>query len=647
MLFAPRNLNLEYMKKFNSDSTVEDVRQATDIVDVISQYVRLQKRGKNYLGLCPFHTEKTPSFTVNREKGLYHCFGCGVGGNVFTFLTQYEKISFSEALRQLAARANITLPSYNREKQNDVDEVLDVNEKANRYYRDMLRSDEGADALSYLREKRRFTEETLEKFMLGYAPDRWDGLLNYLRKKGIDERVIEKSGLILKRQDGSGYHDRFRARIMFPVQSPSGRIIAFGGRTLRGDEKAKYINSPETAAYVKGKTLFGIYQAKDAIIEKDAAILVEGYADLIALHQAGIRNVIASSGTALSIEQIQYISRYTKNVFLVYDADIAGQDASLRGADILLEQGLDVFIVELPSGEDPDTFVLSQGSEEFMRLIHEGVNVVEFKASLLQRRGQQNQFTVIQSIVESLSKVDDAIKVNLYVKDLAEKFGLREDAIYQELKKKKPNSRRPAVSYQPSEVHSRQSGAINHLSPAERDLISLLANVDEPLLEVIVNQIDNLDIQNPTSKEIVQKVIEARLSGRQLSAVIDEITVEDVREAFAELAFATPQRSKVWWEEIRPSSETPDYLKWIAQLLISVELEQIEQQLKLLNSKTGDAEKKGLTTEELDTQYQALVERKRFLTDTYRDKSLLEQYFEILRTSTQSPPDSIDEEPSF
>jgi DNA primase len=511
----------------------------------------------------------------------------------------------------------------------------------------MLRSDEGADALSYLREKRKFTEETIDKFMLGYAPDRWDGLLNNLRKKGIDERVIEKSGLILKRQDGSGYHDRFRARIMFPVQSPSGRIIAFGGRTLKGDEKAKYINSPETAAYVKGKTLFGIYQAKDAIIEKDAAILVEGYADLIALHQAGIRNVIASSGTALTTEQIQYISRYTKNVFLVYDADIAGQDASLRGTDILLEQGLNVFIVELPSGEDPDTFVLSQGNEEFMRLIHESVNVVEFKASLLQRRGQQNQITVIQSIVESLSKVDDAIKVNLYVKALAEKFGLREDAIYQELKKKKPNSRRPAVSYQSSEVHSRQSAVISQLSPAERDLISLLANVDEPLLEVIVNQIDNLDIQNPTSKEIVQKVIEARLSGRQLSAVIDEITVEDIRETFAELAFATPQRSKVWWEEIRPSSETPDYLKWIAQLLISVELEQIEQQLKLLNSKTGDAEKKGLPTEGFDTQYQALVERKKFLTDTYRDKNLLEQYFEILRNSTQSHPDTFDEEPSF
>ena len=401
-------------------------------MDVISQHVRLQKRGKNFLGLCPFHNEKTPSFTVNREKGLYHCFGCGVGGNVFTFLTQYEKISFGEALRQLASRANISLPSYNSEKQSEVDEVLDVNEKASMYYRDMLQSDEGSGALLYLRQKRQFTDETIEKFMLGYAPDRWDGLLNYLRRKGIDEKAIEKSGMILKRQDGSGYYDRFRSRVMFPIQSASGRIIAFGGRTLNPEEKAKYINSPETAAYIKGKTLFGIYHAKDTIIEKDAAILVKGYADLIALHQSGIRNVVASSGTALTVDQIQYISRYTQNVYLVYDADTAGQDASLRGADILLEQGINAFIVELPAGEDPDTFVLSQGSEEFMRLIHDAMNIVEFKASLLQRRSgsARDQITIIQSIVESVSKISDAIKVNLYVKDLATRFGLQEESIY-------------------------------------------------------------------------------------------------------------------------------------------------------------------------------------------------------------------------
>ncbi|HQT92424.1 MAG TPA: DNA primase, partial [Candidatus Kryptobacter bacterium] len=613
------------MARFGSDSVVESVRQATDIVDVISQYVRLQKRGKNYLGLCPFHTEKTPSFTVNREKGLYHCFGCGAGGNVFTFLTQHERISFGEALRQLAARANITLPSYSDNKQSDVDDVLDVNEKATRYYREMLRSDEGASALSYLKQKRQFSDDSIDKFMIGYAPDRWDGLLNHLRKKAISEKVIEKSGLILKRQDGSGYYDRFRARVMFPVISPGGSVIAFGGRALKADEKAKYINSPETAAYVKGRTLFGIYQAKDVIVEKDSAILVEGYADLIALHQSGIRNVVASSGTALTVEQIQYISRYTQNVYLVYDADTAGQDASLRGADILLEQGMNVYIVELPQGEDPDTFVLSKGSEEFMTLIGGAANIVEFKASLLARRSGSSSApgAIIQSIVESLAKVGDAIKVNLYVKDLADKFGLREESIYQELKKRKSSQSRYG-----SDSSSGPSPKLPslRLAIADRDLISLLMNVDESLFEVVARQVERLEIQNPISREIIEKVVAARSTGNAPSAVIDELSSEGVRKSFAELAFAVPQRSKIWWEEIRPGSETPDYLKWISQLLISFELEQIEQKLKLLTSKTSDAERKQLPTDDFDLQYQELVNRKRLLTETYRDKDLLEHF---------------------
>lgn len=616
------------MSKFSSESIVEEVRRATDIVEVISQYVRLQKRGRNYLGLCPFHTEKTPSFTVNREKGLYHCFGCGVGGNVFTFLTQHDRVSFGEALRQLAARANITLPSYSEGKHSDVDDVLDINDKAARYYRDMLQSDQGAPALSYLKDKRHFNDESIDVFLLGYAPDRWDGLLNYLRKKGISESVIEKSGLILKRQDGSGYYDRFRARIMFPVFSAGGCVIAFGGRAMKSDERAKYINSPETAAYVKGRTLFGIYQAKDAIIEKDAAILVEGYADLIALHQSGIRNVVASSGTALTVEQIQYVSRYTQNVYLVYDADTAGQDASLRGSDILLEHGMNVYIVELPAGEDPDTFVLSKGSEEFMKLIRDAMNIVEFKASLLSRRSgpSSDPAAIIGSIVESLTKVNDAIRVNLYVKDLADKFGLREESIYQELKKKKSARSNFAATSAPARKH----GTLR-LPVADRDLISLLVNVDESLFEVIANQVGLLEIQNPTSGEIIEKVVSTRRNGNPPSAVIDELSSEEVRVAFAELAFAVPQRSRVWWEEIRPGSETPDYLKWISQLLISFELEQIEQKLKLLHSRTADAEKKGLSTGELDFEYQELVKRKQLLSETYRDKTLLEHYFENLK----------------
>ncbi len=618
------------MSRINSESVVEQVRQATDIVDIISQYVRLQKRGRNYLGLCPFHTEKTPSFTVNREKGLYHCFGCGAGGNVFTFLTQHDKISFGEALRQLAARANITLPSYSSGKQSEVDEVLDVNEKAARYYRELLRSSEGAPALAYLKEKRSFTDESIEQFMIGYAPDRWDGLLNYLRKKGLSESLIEKSGLILKRQDGSGYYDRFRARVMFPVLSPSGTVIAFGGRTLKPDEKAKYINSPETAAYVKGRTLFGIYQAKDAMIEKDAAILVEGYADLIALHQSGIRNVVASSGTALTVDQIQYISRYTQNVYLVYDADTAGQTASMRGADILLEHGMNVYIVELPAGEDPDTFVLSNGSEEFMRLIAGAMNIVEFKASLLSRRkgASSDQASIIRSIVESLAKISDQIRVNLYVKDLAAKYGLREEAIYQELKKSRSGQTRRETGVS---LASTTANSSSQIAVADKDLINLLLNVDESQFHVIAGQVGRLEIQNPVSREIIEKVIEARKAGVQPSAVVDELSSDRVRKLFAEMALAAPQRSKIWWEEIRPGSETPDYLKWISQLLISFELEQIEQKLKILISRTAEAERKKLPTDELDYQYQELVGRKRVLSETYRDKELLGQYFEGLR----------------
>ncbi len=624
------------MSKFSSDTVVEEVRRSTDIVDIISQYVRLQKRGKNYLGLCPFHTEKTPSFTVNREKGLYHCFGCGAGGNVFTFLTQHDRISFGEALRQLAARANIALPSYSDSRstgssgQSDVDEVLEVNDKAAQYYRDMLRSDEGAAALAYLKQKRQFSEDSIAKFMIGYAPDRWDGLLNYLRKKGISEKVMEKSGLVLKRQDGSGYYDRFRARVMFPVQSPSGSVIAFGGRTLKADEKAKYINSPETAVYVKGRTLFGIYQAKDEIVEKDAAILVEGYADLIALHQSGVKNVVASSGTALTVEQIQYISRYTQNVYLVYDADTAGQDASLRGTDILLEQGLNVYIVELPSGEDPDTFVLSKGREEFMALIGSAMNVVEFKASLLARRSNSSgdAAAIVQSIVESLAKVGDAIKVNLYVKDLANKFGLREESIYQELKRRKASHLQYGGTSTPASAKKLPS---LQLAIADRDLISLLINADESHFEVIAGQVGQLEILNPVSKEIIDKVLVARKTGNSPSSVVDELSSEGVRKLFAELAIAVPQRSKIWWEEINPGSETPDYLKWISQLLISFELEQTEQKLKMLTSRIADAERKNIPTDDLDYQYQDLVNRKRILSETYRDKEMLGHFFDSLR----------------
>jgi DNA primase len=607
------------------ENTVELVRQATDIVDVISRYVHLQKRGRNYVGLCPFHSEKTPSFNVNREKGLYYCFGCGAGGNVFTFLTQYEHISFGEALRQLAQQAGIQLSDYSSPKQNEVDSIFQTNETAARFYQSILFSEEGGYALNYLRRERHLSEETIKKFVIGYAPDRWDALTNYLKSRGIPLDIAQSAGLLVKKNDGSAFFDRFRARIMFPIISTSGRVIAFGGRTIRTDEKAKYINSPETAAYTKGKTLFGLYHTKDSIVEKDAAILVEGYADLIALYQSGVKNIVASSGTALTSDQIYLISRYTKNVYLVYDADTAGQEASIRGAELLLEHGMNVFIVQLPSGEDPDSYVLSKGAESFMNLVRNGTDIVEFKANLLltHKDGRVDEAKVIHSIVDTLSRIDDPIKVSLYSKKLAERFGIREEAIYQEFKRRKPRKEH----YTPQKE---LSPSLN-LSAAEKDLVSLLVNIDQSLYEIIATHVGSLQIQNPMTREIISQIIRARNEGRSPSSIVDELPSEEMRRVFAELAFAAPQRSRIWWEEIRPGSETPDYLKWISQLLISFELEQLEAEIRILSARISEAERKNLTVGDYDEQYKRLLERKALLIQTYRDKELLEKYFESIR----------------
>lgn len=611
----------------SSNSTVELVRQATDIVDVISRYVNLQKRGRNYVGLCPFHPEKTPSFNVNREKGLYYCFGCGAGGNVFTFLTQYEHISFGEALRQLAQQAGIQLPEYSSAKQSEVDSILQANEAAARFYQSVLFSEEGAVALNYLLRERHLSEEAIKKFVIGYAPDRWDSLTTFFKSKGISLDFAQAAGLIIKKNGGAGFYDRFRSRIMFPIISTSGRVVAFGGRTIKNDEKAKYINSPETAAYTKGKTLFGLYHTKESIINQDAAILVEGYFDLINLYQAGIKNVVASSGTALTSDHIYLISRYTKNVYLVYDADTAGQEASIRGAELLLEQGMNVFIVQLPTGEDPDTFVLSKGSESFMNLVQNGTDIVEFKASLLTRQkdGKVDEVRVIQSIVDTLTRIDDPIKVNIYSKKLAEKFGIREETIYQELKRRKPLK----------EPYNRQKefSPSSKLSAAEKDLITLLINVEQSLYDIIARHINGLQIQNTETGEIINQIIKARREGRPPSSVIDELPSEETRKIFAEIVLTAPQRSKTWWEEIRPGSETPDYLKWISQLLISFELEQLDAEMRILSAKIKEEERKHLPVDEYLRQQKILLQRKLDLSRTYHDKELLEKYFESIRSN--------------
>ncbi|WP_304132179.1 DNA primase, partial [Ignavibacterium album] len=378
-----------------SESKIEEIRNAANIVDVVSEYVQLRKRGRNYIGLCPFHSEKTPSFTVSDEKQIYHCFGCHNGGNVFKFLMEYKKISFIEAVQELAEQFGIEL-NYDDsvpEGQSEQEILFDINTEVARYFSNNLLNDgEGQIARDYF-QKRNIKVQTMRAFGLGYALNGWENLVSFLKQKNIDLEKALQLGLIGRNKDGRVY-DKLAGRIIFPIFSPNGRVVAFAGRKLREDDTGgKYINSPESIIYVKGRILYGLSFAKDEIRKLDKAIIVEGYMDLISLYQAGIKNVVAVSGTALTDDQAQLLSRYTKNVVLLFDADTAGISASMRSIEILLRKDFDVKIATLPSGEDPDSFVNKYGKDEFEEVIKRSENFLEYQTAYYEKQGMFNDPT--------------------------------------------------------------------------------------------------------------------------------------------------------------------------------------------------------------------------------------------------------------
>ncbi|MCZ6633550.1 MAG: DNA primase, partial [bacterium] len=366
------------------EETIDQIRQSVDIVDIISEHVMLDKRGKNFLGLCPFHDDSKPSFNVSQNKQIYKCFACGAGGNVFTFLQNFENISFIEALRQLADRVGILLPTSNpeaRDQQEAYDLLYKANELALKYFHHMLLEHEsGASALAYLK-NRGLSENTIQAFSLGYAPDSWDGFLKVATRRGLDPPTLERAGLVSPRQNGTGFYDRFRNRVMFPIQAHTGRTVAFGARALDPDEQAKYLNSPETPIYNKSNVLFGLYQSRDAIRSSGTALVVEGYMDLIALFQRDIENVVASSGTALTTQHGRLLRRYADKTTLVFDGDAAGTSAAVRGIGSLFESDLEIKVVSLPENHDPDSYVTAHGPEGFQALLQSASPVVDFLIS--------------------------------------------------------------------------------------------------------------------------------------------------------------------------------------------------------------------------------------------------------------------------
>jgi DNA primase len=424
--------------------TISKIFDAAQIVEVVNDFVNLKRRGANYLGLCPFHNEKTPSFTVSPSKGIFKCFGCGKGGNAVNFIMEHEHLSYPEALRFLAKKYGIAieereLTDDEKKLSSEKDSLLIVsNYAADFFAENLFATDEGVDiGLSYFRE-RGFNESIIKEFKLGYSPETRDALTQSALKNGYKLEYLDKTGLSIVKDNYS--FDRFAGRVIFPIYGLSGQIIGFGGRTLKTDKKiAKYLNSPESQIYNKSKVLYGLFQAKQEIVKKAKCYLVEGYTDVLSLFMADIRNVVASSGTSLTEDQIRLIHRFTNDVTILYDGDPAGIKASLRGIDMLLEQGLNVRVLLFPEGEDPDSFSRKHSSSETIAYIDENEqDFISFKTRLLNEEAKNDPIkrsTLITDIVRSISVIDDKIKQSVYIQECSHIMNISETVIYAEVAK--------------------------------------------------------------------------------------------------------------------------------------------------------------------------------------------------------------------
>lgn len=486
--------------------TVASIHAAARVEEVVREYVNLKKRGANLIGLCPFHNEKTPSFNVSPTKGIYKCFGCGKAGNAVKFVMEHEKLSYPEALRLLAQKYNITIEEIDnaeaREAKNLLDSLYLVNQFAQEHFtQNLWENAEGVSiGMSYFKE-RGYREDIIKKFQLGYSLKVGSALTDLALSKQYKKEFLLKLGLT--KENDRGAYDFYRARVMFPIHNLSGKVIAFGGRTLSTDKKQpKYINSPESEIYNKSKVLYGIYQAKHSIRNTDNCFLVEGYTDVVSLNQAGVENVVASSGTSLTKEQILLIKRFTENITVLYDGDKAGINAALRGTDMILEADMNVRVVLLPDGEDPDSFVQKSGQQQFLDFVTENAkDFVLFKTNLLVEQTQNDPIKkaqLIHSIVDTLGKIPDPIKRTVYIQQVAGMMDLKEQVLVNEINKiryrsfndfvKNENTRKAADTIAPPEIKEVPKASSPTLSMedsielVEKELVScLLHNGDKEI----------------------------------------------------------------------------------------------------------------------------------------------------------------------
>lgn len=518
-----------------SEELIEEIRNSNDIVDVISQYVVLKRSGRNFFGLCPFHKEKSPSFSVSPDKQIFHCFGCGVGGNVIHFVSKIENIDFRETLELLANRANIQLPTLDSSFQDNKKAILkskvyEINEITAKFYHENLYKPTSKQAQEYIK-KRKLDNRTLKSFLIGYSGN-FDELYKLLKQKGFTEEEILASSLVNKADNGK-YIDRFRHRLMIPIQDAAGKFIAFGGRVL-DDSKPKYINSPENIVYSKGRNLFGLNIAKKGDTKK--IIIVEGYMDAISLYQRGITNVVASLGTALTEQQGRLLRKHSEQVIIGYDADGAGQAATLRGMEILQNMGCDIRVLQIYGAKDPDEFIIKYGPERFQKCVDSAISLVEFKVKILKQNlnieNVNDKIKFLNEIAKILSKVDNNMEKEIYVDKISREYGISKEAIYGEINKliysksseKKLLERAPIKNYIKKEETEKIDEAI---IKREKMVIYILVNYPEQSYNALKEIVKATDIKNDTNKKILSEIYE-QFSKGSFGNILDKFEEENV-----------------------------------------------------------------------------------------------------------------------
>ena len=439
---------------------IEEIQAKSDIVEVLSRYITLKKLGRNYKTTCPFHSEKTPSFVVSPDKQIFHCFGCGAGGNVFSFVMKYENVQFPQAVELLAEKAGVKLPRQGRRGADDsfAEKLYEINDLACRFFQSSL---ENKPATGEYLASRGIGPASLKDFRIGYAPDSWEALLNFFRSKSVEPKILERAGLVIPNDKG-GHYDRFRNRAIFPIMDLRGRVLGFGARVL-DSSLPKYLNSPETVIYSKGKNLYGLNFSKDHIKKEKFALIVEGYLDFIIPYQSGVRNIIATLGTSLTTDQIKLLKRYTNTVIMVYDPDEAGETASLRNLDLFISEDVNVYIAELSEGLDPDSYIRKFGAEDFLKKVKSAKNIFEYKLDKLKSRfdisSTNGKTAIVAAMLPTISRINNAVFRSELVKKLAERLSVDEEAIRSELKKVKTESYEAKYAPAPAEMKKTNKGA--------------------------------------------------------------------------------------------------------------------------------------------------------------------------------------------